>query len=80
MPGTLTGQILVFTTLAVFVSTALLGVLHLWKVRTIPAPYDKWVLGTVIAGMPVVGENTWLLSPAGVCMSPITRGGKLQVG
>ena len=37
-------------------------------------------IGTVIAGNPVLGENSWLLSPAGVLRSPISRGGLLQVG
>ena len=37
-------------------------------------------IGTVIAGMPVVGEKIWLLSPAGVLRSPISRGGLLHVG
>ena len=37
-------------------------------------------IGTVMAGKPVVGEKTWLLSPCGVFRSPIRRGGLLHVG
>src|SRR3954469_19490899 len=44
--------------------------------RAFPRVYP---IGTVIAGKPVVGENPWLLSPAGVLRSPINRGGLLQV-
>jgi hypothetical protein len=35
--------------------------------------------GTVMAGKPVAGEKIWLLSPAGVLRSPMSRG-LLQVG
>jgi hypothetical protein len=37
-------------------------------------------IGTVIVGIPVVGEKTWLLSPDGVLRSPINRGTLLHVG
>src|SRR5215471_20127008 len=37
-------------------------------------------IGTVIAGNPVRGDNVWLLSPAGVLRSPISRGGLSHVG
>jgi len=37
-------------------------------------------IGTETAGKPVVGANTWLLSPCGVLRSPISRGGLLHVG
>lgn len=46
------------TALVVFVSTAVLGMLHLWGLRTIPHPYDRWVLGTVIAGMVTAATHT----------------------
>ena len=42
--------------------------------------FRVYPIGTVIAGIPVVGENTWLLSPAGVLRSPISRGTLLHVG
>lgn len=37
-------------------------------------------IGTVIAGNPVCGESTWLLSPAGLFISPTLRGELLHVG
>jgi len=37
-------------------------------------------MGTVIAGKPVRGEKSWLLSPCGVLRSPMSRGGLLHVG
>ena len=39
-----------------------------------------WPIGTVIAGKPVLGANSWLLSPCGVLRSPMSRGGLLHVG
>src|SRR5215467_4460838 len=43
-------------------------------------PPRVYPIGTFTAGKPDVGENTWLLSPAGVFKSPIRRRGLLQVG
>src|SRR5580704_759686 len=47
-----------------------------------PAGSESYVnpIGTVIAGNPVCGDNTWLLSPAGLFTSPTLRGGLLHVG
>src|ERR1039457_1379068 len=42
--------------------------------------FRVYPIGTVIAGKPVVGEKSWLLSPAGVLRSPMRRGGLLHVG
>ena len=47
-----------------------------------PVGSMPWVnpMGTLIAGNPVWGESTWLLSPAGLVTSLTLRGGLLQVG
>src|SRR6187397_1284285 len=56
--------------------------LHARPKNVIPAGSVPRVypIGTLIAGQPVVGENSWLLSPCGVLRSPISRGGLLHVG
>ena len=48
--------------------------------RTLDATLFREMQMPVIAGQPVRGESTWLLSPCGVLRSPMSRGGLLQVG
>ena len=58
--------------------------LHARPKNVMPAgsrPSRVHPIGTVMAGKPVVGENTWLLSPACCCdVAPISCGGWLHVG